>query len=172
MKLLVSGEDIKGCLVILILAFCIGFGVNFVSPKGIPLLGQWDREAGVIMAGSTREGEAHASEINNPLKVKLLLETGDIALLDVRRADVYDQGHLPGALSFPLSEFDQVIDRLKETISPQAAVLLYCSGVTCHDSHAFGARLLKMGFAHVSVYAGGFSEWEEMGFDVEAGSGN
>jgi rhodanese-related sulfurtransferase len=38
--------------------------------------------------------------------------------------------------------------------------------VTCHDSHTFAVRLVEMGFTHVTVYAGGFAEWQEMGFDV------
>ncbi len=51
-------------------------------------------------------------------------------------------------------------------ITLEDEILVYCAGVTCHDSHTFATRLVEMGFAHVTVYAGGFEEWEEMGFDV------
>jgi len=167
---MMSGKDIRGCVVILVLALGLGLGVNSISPAGIPLFGQWDDQAGVLMAGSTREG-ARAEEVNNPLRVKQMIETGGIVLVDVRRADVYALGHLPGALSFPLSEFDQVIGRFRERIKAEDKVLLYCSGVACHDSHTFGAKLIEMGFARVSVYAGGFSEWTEMEFEVETNEG-
>ncbi len=167
-----TAKDIQGCLVILMLTLGLGFGINFISPAGIPLFGQWDREAGVIMAGSNRKGEARAEEINNPLKVRQMIEAGKIVVVDVRQTDVYNLGHLPGALSFPLSEFDQVIDRFRSRVKAEDPVLVYCSGVTCHDSHSFGSRLVEMGFSQVYVYAGGLSEWEEMGFEVEAENGN
>ena len=164
---MMCGKDIRGCAVILFLALGLGLVVNWVSPGGIPLFGQWDDQAGVLMAGSNREGAVRAEEINNPLKVKQMIDTGGIVLVDVRRSDIYDQGHIPGALSFPMDRFDQVIGRFRETIGPRDSVLLYCSGVTCRDIHTFGARLIKMGFAGVKVYAGGFSEWAEMEFEVE-----
>ena len=167
-----SVKDIRGCVVILVLSLGLGFWINFVSPLGIPLIGQWDLGVGVIMAGSNREGMAKAEEINNPLKVKQMIEAGEIVVVDVRRADIYDQGHLPGALSFSLSEFDEQIGHFHNRVDEDDPVLLYCAGVTCHDSHTFGAKLIELGFARVYVYAGGFSEWEEMGFKVEADNGN
>lgn len=166
------GKDIQGCVVILVLAFGLGIGINFMLPSGIPLFGQWEEGAGVIMAGSAQKGAALAEEINNPLKVRQMIESGEIAVVDVRRADLYDLGHIPGALSFPLSEFDQNINRFRHRFKADDPLLVYCSGVTCHDSHTFGARLIELGYSHVFVYAGGFSEWEEMGFEVEADNGN
>ena len=163
-------KDIKGCLVILALALGLGFGVNAVSPQGIALFGQWDREAGTLMAGAMQEPAVRAEEINNPLKVRKMLASGGIFLIDVRRADLYAQGHIPGAESFPLYEFDAVIGRFRDRIKPQDPVLVYCSGVACVDSHTFAERLIQMGYTRVTVYSGGFSEWEEIGFDVETGS--
>lgn len=163
----ITKKDIFGCLMLLAGSLVLGLAVNALSPSGIPLLGQWDETAGVIMAGSTREDAPHARELNNPLRVKLMIDSGQVVLVDVRRPDMYDMGHLPGALSFPLSEFDGVIERFKATVKRDAPLILYCAGVTCRDSHTFGARLIEMGYTDVSVYAGGYSEWQEMEFEVE-----
>ncbi|WDP88876.1 MAG: rhodanese-like domain-containing protein [Desulfobacter sp.] len=160
-------KDIRGCLSIMLAAFFLGFGINTFSPAGIPLVGQWDKTAGVIMAGSNSDDAVHAREINNPLKVKRMIDSGLVVLVDVRRPDMYSQGHLPGALSYPLSEYDQIIGRFLETVEKDAPLLLYCAGVTCRDSHTFGARLMKLGYTDVSVYAGGYSEWQEMEFELE-----
>ena len=160
-------KDVKGCIVILGAALCLALGVNHVSPSGIALFGQWDKDAGVIMAGSRSADKVRAAELNNPLKVLRLVQEGNTALVDVRRADIYDLGHIPGALSFPLHEFDTVIDRFKSRFAPDTPLLMYCSGVTCTDSHDFAARLIQMGYTGVTVYAGGFTEWEEMKFEVE-----
>lgn len=96
-----------------------------------------------------------------------MIDSGQVVLVDVRRPDMYDLGHLPGALSFPLSEWDRIIQRFQETVKKDASLLLYCSGVTCRDSHKFGTKLMEMGYTDVSVYAGGYTEWQEMGFEVE-----
>lgn len=159
--------DLKGCVYILTASVLLGLGVNVFSPAGIPLFGQWDATAGTVMAGSNKAGTVHANEINNPLKVKQMMDSGGIVLVDVRRTDLYELGHLPGALSFPLNEYDQVIDRFIDTVKKDAAVLLYCSGVACRDSHTFAARLLEFGYTDVSVYSGGYTEWQEMDFEVE-----
>ncbi len=160
-------RDILGCVYIMTAALILGFSVNTFSPTGIPLFGQWDVSAGVIMAGSNNPGAAHAKEINNPLKVRQMIESGNVVLVDVRRADMYAQGHLPGALSYPLDAFDVGVNQFLKTVKKDALILLYCSGVTCRDSHTFGARLLDMGYVDVSVYAGGIAEWQEMEFELE-----
>jgi rhodanese-related sulfurtransferase len=46
---------------------------------------------------------------------------GSYTLLDVREAEEYEQGHIPGAVLIPLSELP---DRLSE-IDPQKPVLAY-----------------------------------------------
>jgi rhodanese-related sulfurtransferase len=89
-----------------------------------------------------------------------------VIVLDVRWPEIYDQGHIPGALNFPLDDFEEQKKALLSKITLKDEILVYCAGVTCHDSHTFAVRLVEMGFTHVTVYAGGFAEWQEMGFDV------
>lgn len=164
-------KDVRGCVVILALALLLGFGINAVSPSGIALFGQWDKAAGVVMAGAKRGDAVKAGEVNNPLKVRRMIKNGETVLVDVRRSDIYDQGHIPGALSFPLHEFDDRIPEFTAAVEKTAAVLVYCSGVTCSESHRFAARIIKMGYARVTVYAGGFAEWSDMEFEVERNAG-
>lgn len=164
-------KDFKGCLILLGLSAGLAFGVNAISPSGIALFGQWDKSAGVLMAGSVHEDEVHAQEINNPLKVRRMIQEGKTVVLDVRRSDIFAQGHLPGALSFPLHAFDGIVGQLRDTVAKDDPVLVYCSGVACVDSHDFAARMIRMGYAQVMVYAGGFTEWQEMEFEVETNDG-
>jgi rhodanese-related sulfurtransferase len=159
-------QDIVGCVVLLSICVILSLGVNRISPNGIALKGQWDPNQGVVMAGSNKVHAVEVMQIQNPLKVKRLVESGTVTVLDVRWPEIYDMGHIPGALNFPLSDFEQEKKRLLSKIEPDDEILVYCAGVTCHDSHTFATRLVKMGFAHVAVYAGGFAEWEEMGFDA------
>ncbi|MCG8551832.1 MAG: rhodanese-like domain-containing protein [Desulfobacterales bacterium] len=159
-------QDIIGCVVILSLCVILSLGINAVSPNGIALKGQWNPDQGVVMAGANKAHAVEVMQINNPLKVKRLVESGAVIVLDVRWPEIYDLGHIPGALNFPLADFETEKKRLLLKITPEDEILVYCAGVACHDSHTFATRLVEMGFAHVAVYAGGFAEWEEMGFDV------
>lgn len=75
-------------------------------------------------------------------------------LVDVRETDEYESGHIPNAISVPLSIFDNKIEKtLKDKNKP---VIVYClsggrSGVALN-------KLLKMGYT--SVYnLGGISSW-------------
>nr|WP_319492110.1 rhodanese-like domain-containing protein [uncultured Desulfobacter sp.] len=159
-------QDILGCFLLLGICMILSFGINAISPNGIALQGQWDRGEGVLMAGANKAHAVNVMQISNPLQVKRLVESGKIIVLDVRWPDIYELGHIPGALNFPLEYFEEEKKKLLSTITPEDDILVYCAGVTCHDSHTFATHLVKMGFAHVTVYAGGFAEWEEMGFDV------
>lgn len=159
-------QDILGCFFLIGICVILSFGINAISPNGIALKGQWDRGQGVLMAGANKSHAVDVMQTNNPLTVKRLVESGKAIVLDVRWPEIYEIGHIPGALNFPLAYFEEEKKKLLSQISREDEILVYCSGVTCHDSHTFATRLVKMGFTHVTVYAGGFAEWEEMGFDV------
>jgi sulfur-carrier protein adenylyltransferase/sulfurtransferase len=87
----------------------------------------------------------------------------DAVLIDVREADEWAQGHVPGALFIPrgfleLRVEEKVPDRAKE-------VILYCAGGT---RSALAARALQdLGYERVSSMAGGFGRWKESGFPID-----
>ena len=156
-----------GGLILLAVSLVISLGVNCFSPSGIALTGQWDRSKGVVTAKSKQDTVDIDIEVNNPLEVRQMIETREVVLLDVRSKDAYDMGHLPGAYSFPLADFDDDFPVLLDLVKKDSALLVYCSGVECPDSHTFATQLLALKFAKVRVYAGGFREWQEMGFETE-----
>jgi sulfur-carrier protein adenylyltransferase/sulfurtransferase len=87
----------------------------------------------------------------------------DAVLIDVREADEWAQGHVPGALFIPrgfleLRVEEKVPDRSQE-------VILYCAGGT---RSALAARALQdLGYERVSSMAGGFGRWKESGFPID-----
>jgi len=163
--------DCFGVFILLTIAAVLSLGVNYFSPSGIAWVGQWDRSKGVVRAKSKQDIVHTNIEINNPLQVRQMIQNRKVILLDVRSKDIYDNGHLPGALSFPLVDFDEVLPRLLDLVKKDSAILVYCSGFECTDSHTFAAQLLALKFTLVQVYAGGFREWQEMGFDTKKNEG-
>ncbi|MFW9924920.1 MAG: rhodanese-like domain-containing protein [Candidatus Thorarchaeota archaeon] len=105
--------------------------------------------------------------INDPEIIKQIVEKKQRIILDVRPREFYEDGHLPGALSFPLADFETVIAGLLEITTQQSPILVYCSGFECTDSHQFAANLNNIKFTDVKVYSGGFTQWLEMGYEIE-----
>jgi molybdopterin/thiamine biosynthesis adenylyltransferase/rhodanese-related sulfurtransferase len=83
-------------------------------------------------------------------------------LLDVREADEWSQGHLPGAVFIPRGFLEL---RVEEKVPDKAReVVVYCAGGT---RSALGAKTLEqLGYSRVASMAGGFTRWKEAGLPV------
>jgi len=89
------------------------------------------------------------------------------AILDVRTAREYDDGHVPGAVNIP---FNQIRQRLGELPADRAAPLIvYCG----HGPRAWiAARALrKAGYAAVSYMAGHMAAWRRARLPEHRASG-
>ncbi|MGM0951606.1 MAG: rhodanese-like domain-containing protein [Pseudomonadota bacterium] len=85
-------------------------------------------------------------------------------LLDVRDADEYRQGHVPGAVNISrgLLEFKFSNDPSLE--NRDMKIVLYCK---TSGRAALSAKALKqMGYRNVQSIAGGFDAWQDAGKDV------
>jgi rhodanese-related sulfurtransferase/DNA-binding transcriptional ArsR family regulator len=82
------------------------------------------------------------------------LTTGDVIAVDVRPADEYAAGHIPGAISIPL---DQLAERITE-LPAGVEVVAYCRGAYCVLSHEAVRLLTGHGRPAVRL-ADGMLEW-------------
>jgi molybdopterin/thiamine biosynthesis adenylyltransferase/rhodanese-related sulfurtransferase len=88
---------------------------------------------------------------------------GEAVLVDVRRFDEWEQGHIPGAIHIPRGSLESRIEGLVP--DRNATIVVYCAS---GERSAFGAKsLAELGYEHVSSLAGGFTEWKRNGFDVD-----
>ncbi len=83
---------------------------------------------------------------------------GAVTILDVRPADEFAAGHIPGALNTTLAELEQVIPGL----APDAEIVAYCRGPYCVYAHQAVAVLRQHGF-NARRLEGGLPEWREDG---------
>lgn len=164
--------DIKEMVFLVLLSVCVSMGYNRLSDNGLALVGQWDTSQGVISARSKHSVVDASREINSLVEMKQIVEEKQCVVADVRPDAAYEKGHIPGALSFPLSRFDQVIGTFIEQIAPESPVVLYCSGRECHESHAFADQIGQFGYTDVKVFSGGFDEWQQQGLPIEEGAGH
>lgn len=86
--------------------------------------------------------------------------------VDAREAAQFADGHLPGALSLPLGEFDAQLDGFRLQVAEGETLVLYCSGYGCPDSFDLGLLLIAAGYLDVRVFEGGLPEWRDAGLPV------
>jgi molybdopterin/thiamine biosynthesis adenylyltransferase len=84
-------------------------------------------------------------------------------LVDVRRRDEWDEGHIPGAVHIPRGSLESRIERAAP--DRERPIVLYCSA---GERSAFAARTLgELGYEDVSSLAGGFTDWKRNGFPTQ-----
>src|SRR6188508_207692 len=91
------------------------------------------------------------------------LESSDGSLfVDVREADEWDEGHIPGAIYTGRGRLEQRIEGLVPDKS--RPLVVYCSA---GNRSAFSTKVLdELGYLSVVNLAGGFSDWKRNGFEV------
>ncbi|MEA3216563.1 MAG: hypothetical protein QOJ19_2719 [Acidimicrobiia bacterium] len=88
----------------------------------------------------------------------------DFALLDVRSADTFRAGHIPGATSLPHRHIDEV--RLSDYDS-ETVFVVYCAGPHCNGADRAAVRLSMLG-RPVKKMIGGVEGWIDEGFELVA----
>lgn len=138
-----------------------------------------DSEVIALLGSLGRLGERNVAEIERvmrtyfrardalePVSREMLLErlhNGSVTLLDVRPADEFAHGHLPGAINVPIAELDAALAKL----SREHAVIAYCRGPYCVLSYEAVAALRSKGLEAYRL-EDGYPEWKAAGLPVEA----
>lgn len=110
-------------------------------------------------------GYFHDRDSMEPVSRAELMERmklGLVTVLDVRPADEFALGHLPGALNVQLGELKRRLARLDKS----KEVVAYCRGPYCVLSYEAVAALRARGF-NVRRLEDGFPEWRAAGLPVE-----
>ena len=156
-----------GAILLIMLGVVSAFIVNQLSPAGIPLVGQWDPEKGVMHASPSNEAFNGRLEIDNIDVAKLIFDGAQTIFVDARSPEDYATGHVKGAVSLSLRDFDANIESFIHRFPPEQAIVTYCSGRTCEDSHHLAQLLLELGYERVNIMIDGFQIWEAKGYPVD-----
>lgn len=90
------------------------------------------------------------------------IQTRQVTVIDVRPPEEYRQGHIPGAISVPLTEIRSRLD----SIPRDRQAVAYCRGPYCVLSLQAIQILRGAGFK-VTRMREGIPEWKQAGFPVE-----
>src|SRR6059058_5333252 len=109
-----------------------------------------------------RQIKSRIDEVD-PTVVREQVSNGAV-VVDVREADEWSTGHIPGAKHVPKSYLETRI----EGAAPDRAqhVVLYCQS---GNRSAWAARTLieDLGYENVESMTGGFTLWKDRGYEVE-----
>jgi sulfur-carrier protein adenylyltransferase/sulfurtransferase len=101
-------------------------------------------------------------EVSHEHVRQLLASGAKVKLIDVREADEYAGGRLPGAVHIPRGYLEL---RIEEKADRDDELVLYCAGGT---RSALAARTLReLGYTRVASLAGGFNRWSDAALPVE-----
>jgi rhodanese-related sulfurtransferase len=98
----------------------------------------------------------------SPSELQERLGRGDVVLLDVRPESEYRAGHIPGAVSAPLSALEDVA----ESLPRRREVVAYCRGPYCVYADD-AVRMLRERGVKARRLDVGFPEWRRAGRAVE-----
>ena len=96
-------------------------------------------------------------------ELQSMMDSGSVVLIDVRPAEEFALGHLPGAINIPPEQLERHLAELPA----DADIVAYCRGPYCVLSSDAVAALQARGL-HARRLAVGFPEWKAAGLRVEA----
>ena len=143
--------------VLLVVTFIFLKNHIVVTSNGISIsIGGSDGPTSVFIAGKLPKGEKNMTYTSITMEEAkdIFQNSGDYIILDVRRADEFSEGHIPGAVNYAnediLQDKPEVLPDLEQTI------YAYCrSG---RRSKEAADKLVQMGYTNI-IEIGGILDW-------------
>ena len=107
-------------------------------------------------------GDADAFEPIDRDELARRLEAGTVVLIDVRPSEEFEQAHIPGAISVPISE---IKSWARDEAPRRKQIVAYCRGPYCVYAVQAVAELRKRGRRAVRL-RDGVVEWRAAGYQV------
>ncbi len=102
-----------------------------------------------------------------PVELDHMIKDGaNINIVDVRAAEDYAKGHIPGAINLPREKWDTVEGLQREKVN-----VLYCYTQVCHLAATAAVQFAAKGYP-VMELDGGFDTWKEYDLEVEGDAVN
>lgn len=149
--------------IILVLSVAIGLVYNHTQATPMPLFSKYEP---MPVTETGEDLSAYYDEIDADT-LQGLMDADMVVVLDARIAEKYDSGHIPGAVSLPIVDFQQKYDSVAPLLQENKSIVVYCIGVHCVDSAMLAKQLHDNGHREIFVYKGGIEEWLQLGYPVE-----
>lgn len=172
---LILGQNFRQQMLDVFAVFTVGVGiglvVNQLRDNPLPLIYE-SKTLRLEKAVSNLSDSSSASQpVNHVIlpptitveALQQFLEEKRGLLLDARPEIFHRLGHIPGAVSFPREDFENAYKALQVDLEKDRnqPLVIYCSNASCEDASLAKKALLALRYTNVSVFTGGWSEWQE-----------
>ena len=122
----------------------------------VTIIGGTDGPTSVFLAGKLKGGNdvAEYKSITMDEAKEIFAEAGDYIILDVRRADEFAEGHIPGAINIA----NEDIGAEQPALLPDKNQMIYVYCRSGNRSKQASAKLAAIGYTNIFEF-GGILDW-------------
>lgn len=97
-----------------------------------------------------------------------LQQSGQVLLVDCRQPLFHRMGHIEGSINLPVKKYQSTYPSIKGQFDAAVAgnqiIVLYCQNEKCPYANTVAKKLAQEGYS-VTIYAGGWEQWKQAGFE-------
>ena len=105
--------------------------------------------------------EAKMAFTTGPVELERMMQHSEVNVVDVRAAEDYAEGHIPGAINLPKDQWPTLKGLRQDKVN-----VLYCYSHVCHLAAAAALEFASKGYP-VMELEGGWRWWKNDGFEIE-----
>ena len=155
-------QAVREAVGIVIAATVLGFSYTAVTAGGF-----FASES--LRAAKARRLSALAPSIISLAEARALFDSSAALFIDARHEFDYRRGHIRGAISLPLSQFDHDQPMIRR-LPKDRLLVVYCDGAGCNSSLDLAGKLYDQGFSNIRVFFSGWQDWYDSHLPVEKSS--
>ena len=97
-----------------------------------------------------------------PVELNEMMKEGEkLHIIDVRRSEDFDRGHIPGAINMPKGTWGNTSRLSRDDVN-----IVYCYSEACHLAALAALEFARSGY-HVMELQGGFDTWQQFRMPIE-----
>ncbi len=96
---------------------------------------------------------------------QVIIDGGDIVIIDARSTEAYRNEHIPTAINFPLRFITK--ESALQNLDYSMEYVIYCDGIGCNASTKSALKLAELGYK-VKELIGGIDWWKRDGYPIKS----
>jgi len=126
-----------------------------------------------FISSDSRASQSLSSNIVDRAMVEAAIASHNAIIIDARPDFQYVLGYLPDAINIPYDS-NNLPELIEQHALKSQPLIVYCSSAHCNAAELLAEKLRGLGCEKVSVYSGGWEEWEKgrLGERVSGGKGD
>ncbi len=94
-------------------------------------------------------------------EVERVVDSNDHVIVDARLESDFRLEHIRGAINLSPKHNKDELKRAMEGVPKDRSIVVYCQMEGCSYSNVVARRLFELGYSNVSIFKGGWQEWQD-----------